>query len=160
MKVLGVDPGTRACGYAVVQMDGAALKPLDFGVVQSKAKSLAERLRSIHEGLMAVIERFEPDVLALEGAFYGVNARTAIMIGESRGIVLLAAARAGLQLAEYPPAVVKKAVVGTGRAHKSQVQQMVAELLNLPEVPKSEDAADALAIAICHCHRARFSGEP
>ncbi len=158
MRVLGIDPGTRICGYAVVDLDGSDVKVVDYGVVRSSRHPLPERLCVIHRGLAAVIERHRPDVAAVEGIFHGVNARTALKIGEGRGIALLAAAEAGMEVAEYSPAVVKKAVVGSGRAHKSQVQQMVRIILALPELPSPEDAADALAIAICHCHRQGVEG--
>ena len=153
MRILGIDPGTRLCGYAVLESEGNLLRPLDYGVVGCRSRSLPERLKVIYEALTAVIERFKPDVAAVEGVFYGRNPRTTIKIGEGRGIVLLAAAAAGIEVVEYAPAEVKSAVVGSGRAQKSQVQQMVYHLLNLPEIPQSDDAADALAIAICHGHR-------
>lgn len=157
MRVLGVDPGTRICGYGIIEANGADLKAVDYGVVKaSKKESLAQRLQIIHTALKTIIEKHEPDVVAVEGAFYGVNARTAIKIGEARGVALLAATSADLEAAEYPPATVKKAVAGNGRAQKSQVQKMVQIELSLPELPSPQDASDALAIAICHCHRQRF----
>lgn len=153
MRILGVDPGTRVCGYGVIDTDGPDAHAVDYGVVRSRAQDLAMRLWDIHRGLITVIERHEPEVAALEGAFFGRNVRSALKIGEGRGAAMVAAADAGLQVVEYAPAEVKKAVAGTGRAHKSQVQQMVRIILNLPELPEPEDAADALAIAICHFHR-------
>jgi crossover junction endodeoxyribonuclease RuvC len=158
MKVLGVDPGTLVCGYGLVEADGDRLRALEYGVVRSSADDLPERLKAIYEGLCTVIERFEPDVVAVEGAFFGKNVRSALKIGEGRGVALLAAAVNGRPVAEYAPAMVKKAVVGSGRAHKSQVQQMVRVLLELPELPTPEDASDALAIAICHLHRLPAGG--
>ena len=155
MRILGIDPGTKKCGYAVVDADGARLRTVAYGVVASRERLLADRLKVIYEGLVEVIERFQPSVAAVEGAFYGCNARTAIKIGEGRGVALLAAASAHLEIVEYAPAKVKLAVVGSGRAAKRQVQLMVRDILNLPDVPSAEDAADALAIAICHCHRMR-----
>ena len=153
MRILGVDPGTRVCGYGVIEVSGPDARALDYGVVRSDDASLARRLHVIHGGLCTVIGRFRPDVAALEGAFFGKNARSALKIGEGRGVALLAAAAGGIEVVEYAPAEVKKAVVGSGRADKSQVQQMVRILLNLPEVPEPADAADALAIALCHAHR-------
>jgi len=153
MRVMGIDPGTRVCGYGVVDLDGADMKAVDYGAISCRSDSLPERLRVIYEGLGAVIQRHRPAVVAVEGVFQGVNARTALKIGEGRGVVLLAAASAGVEVAEYSPAMVKKAVVGSGRAHKSQVQQMVRLALALTELPTPEDASDALAVAICHCHR-------
>jgi len=157
MRVLGIDPGTRVCGYGVIDVNGAELRTIDFGVVRAaEKKPLPERLSIIHDGLATVIAQHRPDVVAVEGVFHGVNARTAIKIGEGRGVALLAAAAAGLEVAEYSPATVKKAVAGTGRADKNQVQQMVRVELGLRDVPEPDDAADALAIAICHCHRKRL----
>jgi len=153
MKILGVDPGTLVCGYGVIETDGRSVRALDYGVVRCRDKPLPLRLKAVYEGLQAVIARFSPDVLVLEGAFFGKDVRSALKIGESRGVALLAAASAGIEVAEYAPAEVKKAVVGTGRAHKSQVQQMVRLELGLRELPSPADAADALAIALCHLHR-------
>jgi crossover junction endodeoxyribonuclease RuvC len=153
VRILGIDPGTQVCGYGVIETDGREVRALDYGVVKSKDRSLPERLRAIHEGLVTIMGRFEPDMVAIETAFFGKDARAALRIGEGRGVALLAAAERGLPVAEYAPAEVKKAVVGTGRAHKSQVQQMVRVILGLRELPAPEDAADALAIAICHLHR-------
>jgi len=158
VRVLGIDPGTQVCGYGVVDLDGADLKAVDYGVVKAPSGPLPQRLAVIHEGLKVVIARHNPDVVAVEGVFRGVNSRTALKIGEGRGVALLAAAAAGVKVAEHSPAMVKKAVVGSGRAHKSQVQQMVRVILGLKEVPSPEDAADALAVAICHCHRQRLEG--
>lgn len=158
MRVLGIDPGTQVCGYGVVELDGAEVRALDYGVVKGGRASLPQRIKVIYEGLTAVIERHNPDVVAVEGVFRGVNPRTALKIGEGRGVALLAAAAAGVKVAEHSPATVKKSVVGSGRAHKSQVQQMVRVILGLSEVPSPEDAADALAVAICHCHRQRLEG--
>jgi crossover junction endodeoxyribonuclease RuvC len=157
MRILGVDPGTVRCGYGVVELEAGTARPVDYGVVRpSRGTPLHERLRVIHEGLTGLIERHQPQVGAIEGAFYGANAKTAIKIGEARGIVLLAVSTAGLEIFEYPPATVKKAVVGNGNAHKSQVQQMVRLELGLDEVPEPDDAADALALALCYCHRRRM----
>lgn len=153
MRVLGIDPGTQVCGYAVLEADGRQARPLGFGVIRSRDASLPRRLKVIYDGLLEVIQRLKPDVVAVEGVFFGKNVQTALKIGEGRGIALLAAARNDLDVVEYSPAEVKRAVVGHGRAHKSQVQQMVREILRLPELPIPEDAADALAIAICHHHR-------
>jgi len=154
MRVLGIDPGTLICGYGVVDVEGPDIKVVDYGVVRCSGLPLHDRLRVIHAGLASIISRHSPEVAAVEGVFHGVNPRTALKIGEARGVALLAAAAAGLPVVEYSPATVKKAVVGSGRAHKAQVQQMVRIILGLAELPEPEDAADALALAICHCHRA------
>jgi crossover junction endodeoxyribonuclease RuvC len=153
VKIMGIDPGTQLCGYGVIEVQGSEARALDCGAVRSSDGDLSERLAAIFAGLRQVLERFGPDVVAVEGAFFGKNVRTALKIGEARGVALLAAAQCGCPVVEYAPAEVKKSVVGSGRAHKSQVQQMVRAILGLPEVPQPEDAADALAIAICHFHR-------
>ncbi|MCK4283394.1 MAG: crossover junction endodeoxyribonuclease RuvC [Candidatus Brocadiae bacterium] len=153
MKVLGIDPGTRVCGYGVIECSGGEPHMLDYGVLQSRDASVSARLKTIYDGLVEVIERLGPDVAAVETAFFGKNVRSALRIGEGRGVALLAAASRGLTVAEYSPAEVKKAVVGTGRAGKWQVQQMVRVLLHIAAEELPEDAADALAIAICHSHR-------
>ncbi len=153
MRILGIDPGTQVAGYGVIETDGHDVRALDYGVVRCGRRDLPARLKVIFDGLQTIIARFEPDVVAVEGAFFGKNVRSALKIGEGRGVALLAAASRGLEVAEYAPAEVKKAVVGSGRAHKSQVQQMVRLILALREPPAPEDAADALAIAICHFHR-------
>jgi crossover junction endodeoxyribonuclease RuvC len=121
-----------------------------------KAGNYAERLKSVFDGLGAVIEKTRPEVAAIEEAFYGKSAQAALRMGEGRGVAIVAVAANHVPLFQYAPAVIKKSVVGNGRAHKSQVQEMVRMLLGLPGVPEPEDAADALAVAICHCHRARF----
>ena len=153
--VLGVDPGTAVTGYGVVaRSSGGALSLLECGVVRTHVKApLPERLRDIYEGLSEVIDRAAPGVLAVEEAFYSRNVRTAIVLGHARGVVLLAAALRGLPVAEYPPAEVKSAVVGVGAATKEQVQLMVQRLLRLKEPPRPHDAADGVAVALCHCFR-------
>jgi crossover junction endodeoxyribonuclease RuvC len=156
MRVLGIDPGTQVCGYGIVDADGSDLKAVDYGVVRCARGSLPERLRVIHDGLKEIVARYRPETAAVEGVFYGKNARTAMKIGEARGMVLVTLASAGLEVAEYAPATVKQSVVGSGRADKAQVQQMVRLILALPCLPEPPDAADALALAICHCHRARL----
>jgi crossover junction endodeoxyribonuclease RuvC len=153
--VLGVDPGTAITGYGVVRRaaDGA-LSLLECGVIRTDARApLPERLRDIHLGVVEVIQRARPAVLAVEGVFYAKNARTSVVLGHARGAVLLAAALNGLDVAEYPPAEVKSAVVGAGRATKDQVGLMVQRLLKLRDVPRPHDAADGVAIALTHCFR-------
>lgn len=153
--VLGIDPGTAVTGYGVVRRgaDGA-LSLLECGVIRTDAGApLPERLRDIHLGVLEVIERTRPDAMAVEGVFYAKNARTSVVLGHARGAVLLAAALRDLSVAEYPPAEVKSAVVGAGRATKGQVGLMVQRLLKLRDVPRPHDAADGIAIALCHCFR-------
>lgn len=153
--VLGVDPGTAVTGYGVVRRtaDGA-LSLLECGVVRTDARAeLADRLRDIFEGVSDVIERTRPAVLSVEGVFYAKNVRTSVVLGHARGAILLAASLKGLRVAEYPPAEVKSAVVGAGRATKDQVGLMVQRHLRLREVPRPHDAADGVALALCHCFR-------
>lgn len=157
MKVLGIDPGTRVVGYGVVETRGSRLAHVSHGVIRAKlGGAYAERLRSIFEGLTRVLAAEKPDVAAVEEAFHGKSAQSALRMGEGRGVAIVSVAMSSLPLFEYTPAEVKKAVVGNGRAHKSQVQEMVRVLLGLSEAPTPEDAADALAVAICHCNRARY----
>jgi crossover junction endodeoxyribonuclease RuvC len=151
--VLGIDPGTATTGYGVVAREGGgAVSLLECGVVRTEATSpLALRLRAIFEGVVEVLERTHPDVVAVESAFYAKNARTALVLGHARVAILLAATLRDLPVAEYAPAEVKNAVAGTGRATKEQVQFMVKQLLRLKDVPRPSDAADGVAIALTHC---------
>ncbi len=156
MIVLGVDPGTATTGYGVVARAGdGAVSLLECGIVRTAATSpLPLRLRAIFEGIVEVLERTRPDVVAVESAFYAKNARTALVLGHARGAILLAATLRELRVAEYAPAEVKNAVAGTGRATKEQVQFMVQRLLRLKDVPRPADAADAVAVALTHCFAA------
>lgn len=157
MRVIGVDPGTRIVGYGVVETEGSRILPVDFGVIRAKAaQGYGQRLRSIFDGLRDVIRAHKPDEVAIEEAFYGKSVSAALRMGEGRGVAIVAVALEAKPVFHYSPAEVKKAVVGNGRAHKTQVQEMVRALLGLKEVPQPEDAADALAVAICHCNRARY----
>jgi len=153
--VVGVDPGTAVTGFGVVSRGaGGALSLLECGVIRTVARGpLAERLREIHLGLAEVIRRHAPDAVAVEGVFYAKNVRTSVVLGHARGVALLAAALHDVPVAEYPPAEVKSAVVGVGRATKEQVGLMVQRLLRLREPPRPHDAADAVAVALCHCYR-------
>ncbi|HEX7089643.1 MAG TPA: crossover junction endodeoxyribonuclease RuvC [Longimicrobiales bacterium] len=152
--VLGVDPGTATTGYGVVARaaDGA-VSLLECGVIRTDAsQALPRRLREIYEGIGDVIGRHPPDIVAVEGVFYARNVRTTVVLGHTRGAILLAAALRDLPVVEYTPAEIKSAIVGTGRATKEQVQYMVQRLLRLKTVPKPADAADAVAVALCHCY--------
>jgi crossover junction endodeoxyribonuclease RuvC len=152
MIVLGVDPGTQVTGYGVVgEGEGRELVLIECGAIRPPARRpLAERLLEIYESVVAVIDRTRPDVLCVEGVFYARNARTTLVLGEARGAVLLAAARRGVPVAEYPPAEVKNAVVGSGAAAKGQVSFMVQQHLSLEAPPTPADAADGIALALCH----------
>ena len=151
MKVLGIDPGTAACGYGIVQESRGRLRALDYGWWKTPASDRPEaRLRTIYEAVDELIRRAVPDVVALEESFVGVDARTALSVGQARGAVLVASALADVECAEYAPARVKQAVCGYGRAEKAQVQRMVQAILRLDAPPTPNHAADALAVAICH----------
>ena len=151
MKVLGIDPGTAACGYGVVHEKGGRLRAVDYGWWQTPAGKRPElRLRTIFDGVSEVIEELEPQAVVLEESFVGVDARTALSVGQARGAVLVAAASFGVECAEYAPSRVKQAVCGYGRAEKAQVQRMVMAILGLRTPPTPQHASDALAVAICH----------
>ena len=154
MTVLGIDPGTAATGYGVVRkVDGPRRAVLiECGVIRTRPRDpLATRLLAIYNGVVELIERHRPDVLAVEDVFYARNVRTTVVLGHARGVILLAGARAGVEIHEFPPATIKKAVVGTGGATKEQVQFMIMRLLRLQAVPHPSDAADGVAAALAYC---------
>jgi crossover junction endodeoxyribonuclease RuvC len=150
MIVLGIDPGTAQTGYGVVTGDSAMrVSLLECGVIRTRPRDpLGARLREIHDGVTELIARHRPDVLAVEDVFYAKNVRTTVVLGHARGVILLAGEEAGLEISEFPPAEVKKAVVGTGAATKEQVQFMLTRLLRLRSVPTPSDAADGVATAL------------
>jgi len=156
MRVLGIDCGTECTGYGVVEQTGdGELRCLAAGAIRlSLREPLPQRLQRIFTQLSETIRAHQPELAAIEDVFYAVNVKSALKLGQVRGVAMLAAASSGLEVCEYAPLAIKSAVVGYGRAEKFQVQQMVKHLLRLPEVPESPDAADALAIAICHLHTA------
>jgi crossover junction endodeoxyribonuclease RuvC len=157
MRVLGIDPGTAITGYAVVEEEGGRLSLVDIGVVVTPAKTpLPSRLQQIYTGLQDVITAQRPQAAAVEQLFFSRNVRTAMTVGHARGVVLLALADAGLDIAEYTPMQIKQAVTGYGSADKRQVQEMVRMLLSLPDIPRPDDAADAAAVAICYLHRIKL----
>jgi len=162
MKVLGIDPGTATVGFGVVEKPrdaGRLLRLVECGIIRTGPKdSLARRLQIIHEGLTELLQRHRPDVLAVEGIFYATNVRTTVVLGHARGVILLAGAEAGVAVAEYSPALVKKTVVGRGAALKPQVGYMVAKLLKLEAPPSPADAADAVAVALTHFFTAARPG--
>jgi crossover junction endodeoxyribonuclease RuvC len=157
--VLGIDPGTAITGYALVREDdddGLAL--IDYGVITTPAgQSLPSRLQTIYHGLADLARQHRPDVAAVEELFFSRNARTALSVGHARGVTLLALAEAGLAIHEYKPLEIKQAIAGYGGADKYQVQEMVRMLLKLDAVPHPDDAADAVAVAVCHIHSARMA---
>jgi crossover junction endodeoxyribonuclease RuvC len=151
VRVLGIDPGTAACGYAIVHENDGRLRALDHGWWKTPARERPEaRLKTIFEAVQELLEQYEPDAVALEESFVGADARTALSVGQARGVVLVASALAGVECAEYAPARVKQAVCGYGRAEKAQVERMVRTILSLTEPATSTHASDALAVAICH----------
>jgi crossover junction endodeoxyribonuclease RuvC len=159
MLILGIDPGTAIMGYGLIAQQGNRLKSIKYGVLRTAATlPLAARLLQIHQGLEAIIQEYQPDAVAVEELFFNKNTRTALAVGQARGVILLAAEQAGVEIAEYTPLQVKQGVVGYGRAEKKQIQEMVKMLLCLEEIPKPDDAADALAIAICHAHSRKIGG--
>jgi crossover junction endodeoxyribonuclease RuvC len=158
LTVLGIDPGTLATGYGIVEMRRGSLRLVTAGSIKNRAeRPMPARLKLIHDSIREVIHRYRPDEVAVETAFYGKNAQSALKLGQARGVALLAAVSEALPLAEYSPREVKKAVVGKGTASKQQVQYMVISMLRTQEIPAGFDATDALAVAICHTHR-RSSG--
>ena len=154
MRVLGIDCGTECTGYGVVELDHCdKLINLCFGGIRlSSGDPLPQRLSTIFDRLSQIVEQFHPDRVAIEDVFYAVNAKSALKLGQVRGVAMLAASSHGIAVAEYAPLTIKSAVVGYGKAEKEQVQLMVARLLGLSDIPQPADAADALAIAICDLH--------
>ncbi len=155
LRVLGIDPGSETTGWGVVEGDARRYAAVDFGTVKANPRErFPARLLKIAVGVEALIEKFSPDVCAVEEAFFAVNPNTALKLGHVRGVVLLAAERAGIEIAEYAPRLIKQTVVGYGAAEKQQVQEMMRVLLKLKEPPTPFDASDALAVAVTHLHHA------
>jgi len=156
--VLGIDPGTAITGYGLVREDEEGLTLVDYGVITTAAGNpLPERLQAIYQGLADVARKHQPQQAAVEELFFSRNVRTALSVGHARGVTLLALADAGLDIHEYKPLEIKQAITGYGGAGKQQVQEMVRLLLNLDHVPEPDDAADAVAVAVCHIHSARMT---
>ncbi len=158
MRILGLDPGTATVGYGIVEELDGQVSVVDYGVIRTEPKDgdSAHRLQIIYEQLNELLNQFEPDAAAVEELFFGRNITTAISVGQARGVLLLALANAGIPVAEYSPPKIKEAVSGYGNASKQQVQYMVQNLLNLEEVPKPDDAADGLAVALTHFQYRRY----
>ena len=153
MIILGIDPGYAIVGWGVIEYSGSRFRTLGYGSITTPAgMPTVDRLERIYRGMQELIEKYHPDEMAVEELFFNTNGKTAIVVAEARGIILLAARLAGVKIAEYTPLQVKQAVVGYGRAEKKQVITMVTSLLKLPAPPKPDDTADALAIAVCHAH--------
>jgi crossover junction endodeoxyribonuclease RuvC len=157
MRILGVDPGSGATGYGIIETDGSQHKAIVYGAIKTNAKRpFHERLLKIHQDLSELLLREKADAMAIENVFHAANVQAALKLGHARGVALLVAAQHKLSVYEYSPLEIKSAVVGYGRAEKSQVQSMVRLLLGLAEIPTPDHAADALAVAICHANRMRF----
>lgn len=153
---MGVDPGSNITGYGLINSNGEENTLIESGIIQpSPQDPLPEKLKEIFKGLVKIIKNSHPHQFAIEQAFYSKNAKSALIMGHARGVAILAAARSNIPIGEYSPKEVKCAIVGTGNASKSQVQYMVKKLLNLKELPRPTDAADALAVALCHAQRIR-----
>jgi crossover junction endodeoxyribonuclease RuvC len=157
MRVIGVDPGSLKSGYGIIEERQGTLIVIDYGVIRTTPNTpLAQRLLQISTRIRELIEHYTPQEFAIEDLFVAKNAKSSLKLGQARGAILLTAAQAGLYIAEYTPLEVKQSVVGYGRADKLQVQHMVKAILGLKTIPKPDDAADALAIAICHHHSAKM----
>ncbi len=155
MRILGIDPGYAILGYGIVEMKGNKFQVCGYGAITTEASmEMTDRLKCIYNSLTEIIAEYEPDVASIEELFFNTNTKTAIMVGQARGVAILACANSGMEIDEYTPLQIKQAIVGYGRAEKKQVQNMVKTILNLKEVPKPDDTADALAAAICHGHSA------
>lgn len=150
MIILGIDPGMARCGFGIVEKKGNAVKYLSAGVIESLSSyTQSKRLEIIYNGIKKIIKRYKPDIIAIESLFFSKNAKTALRVGEARGVILLAAQLQKIKIMEFTPLQVKISITGYGFAEKHQVQKMVKMLLGLKEIPKPDDAADAIAIAIC-----------
>lgn len=153
MRILGIDPGYAIMGYGIIDVIGNKFKVIAYGSIITKAEDkMTDRLKHIYYELMKIIDAYAPDEAAIEELFFNTNTTTAIKVGQSRGVSILACANSGLEISEYTPLQIKVALTGYGRSDKKQVQQMVKTILNLKEIPKPDDTADALAVSICHGH--------
>ncbi|MGI6169004.1 MAG: crossover junction endodeoxyribonuclease RuvC [Christensenellales bacterium] len=157
MVILGIDPGLAIVGYGAIRNEEGKLSLLEFGAVTtSSGDDFPHRICDVYDGIQYLLDKFSPDAIAIEELFFSKNVKTALMVAQARGVALLCAAKHTSALYEYTPLQVKQAVVGYGRAEKQQVQQMVKILLGLSEIPRPDDAADALAVAICHAHSGKM----
>ena len=159
MIIVGIDPGIAILGYGVVEYKCNHFNTLDYGAVITDPKeAMPIRLNKIYANLHRLLNEFRPQAVAIEELFFNTNSKTALLVGQARGVAILSAAHLGLNIYEYPPLQVKQGVVGYGRAEKRQIQLMTKTILNLKEVPRPDDVADALAVAICHAHSSAFGG--
>ena len=160
MRILGIDPGIALVGYGIIEAEGSKMKMLEYGVIKtSKNSSTPTRLKYIQDELIGIIEEYGPEEVAIEELFINKNIKTAIKVGQARGCEILTCVNKGLEVYEYTPLQIKNALTGHGRAEKHQVQEMVKLMLNLDDIPRPDDAADALALAICHSFSSKFKNE-
>lgn len=158
MIVLGIDPGLSTCGYGVIDCSNSMVQCLDFGCIRTqKSTGISERLEKIFVGLSEIIQTYKPHYCAIEDVFYHENVNTAIIMGHARGVAMLAARQANVEISEYAPREVKMSITGNGAASKQQIQAMLKNLLHLEKLPTPLDASDALAVALCHFHRHKFN---
>lgn len=158
MRILGIDPGIAIVGYGVVDKEGNRYKTVAYDAVTTKAHTPLEvRLEKVYNGVCEIIKEYKPDAMSIEELFFNNNAKTALTVGQARGVIILAAVQNHIPVYEYTPLQVKQALTGYGRASKTQIQQMMKSMLGLTEIPKPDDVADALAIAVCHGNSMRFN---
>lgn len=157
MRILGIDPGIAIVGFGFIDKNGSRLQPIQYGCITTEANTdQGIRLKQVYESAVQLIDKYKPDAVAIEKLYFNKNVTTAFAVGQARGVLILAAVQRGLPVAEYTPLQVKQSVVGYGKAEKRQVQEMVRMFLNLVSIPKPDDVADALAVAICHAHSSTF----
>lgn len=157
MIILGIDPGIAILGYGIISYEGNRFEAIHYGAIKTPSNmETAQRLKTIYDELDALIKNYQPEAVVIEELFFNTNAKTALLVGQARGVAVLAAANNNKEIFEYTPLQVKQGVVGYGRAEKIQVQQMIKILLNLQKIPKPDDVADALAVAVCHAHSGNF----
>ena len=158
MRILGIDPGIAIVGYGIVDKEGNRYKTIGYDAITTRAHTpLEERLEKVYDGVNEIIKTYNPDVMSIEELFFNNNAKTALTVGQARGVIILAAVKNKVPVYEYTPLQVKQALTGYGRASKQQIQQMMKTMLGLNEIPKPDDVADALAIAVCHGNSMRFN---
>jgi crossover junction endodeoxyribonuclease RuvC len=158
LRILGIDPGIAIVGFGFIDKKGHTLTPVQYGCIETEAHTdPAKRLKIVYDSMLELIDRYKPDTVGIEKLFFNRNVTTALTVGQARGVLMLAAEQRGLTIGEYTPLQVKQAIVGYGKAEKRQVQEMVKMFLHLNAVPKPDDVADALAVAICHAHSSTLS---
>lgn len=157
MIILGIDPGIAIVGYGVIEYVGNSYKTIEYGCITTDPKyDFPQRLKIIYDEMIDIIDTYKPEDMAIEELFFNKNTKTALKVGHARGVIVLAAVNSGLSIYEYTPLQIKQGIVGYGRAEKQQIQEMVKMLLNLKKIPKPDDAADALAVALCHASCLKF----